>query len=181
MRILRGKWRGRPVVFPGSPTTRPLSERAREGLFNSLESRTNLVGKEVIDLFAGSGAIGLECLSRGAAFCLFVEKAPSVVRHLRRLLSEWGIEAQAQVIQADVQTFLQGPVKSADFIYVGAPYRYWQRPHVLDEIYHRGWLRQGGYCVLEHPLYESYAQRPGFVHSARYLSGCLTLFTYMKC
>ena len=176
VRILRGKWRGRPIPFPGSPHTRPLSERAREGLFNSLEARTTLTGKTVIDLFAGSGAIGLEFLSRGAAACTFVEKDPQVFAHLKRLIEAWGLTAQTRLVQSDVVAFLQGAVQPADFIFIGAPYRYWQRKTVLQLICERGWLRPGGYAILEHPLYESYDEWASLVHKARYLSGCLSIF-----
>jgi len=178
VRILRGKWRGRSIAFPGAPSTRPLSERAREGLFNSLEARTSIANKTVLDLFAGSGAIGLEFLSRGASACTFVEKDPGVLTHLRNLVREWDIQSFVQIIQADVLVFLKGPVIAADFIYIGAPYRYWQRKTVLSLIRERGWLRPGGYCILEHPLYESYSDWEGFIHRARYLSGCLSFFTW---
>ncbi len=178
MRILRGKWRGRSIAFPGTPSTRPLSERAREGLFNSLEARTSIPQKTVIDLFAGSGSIGLEFLSRGAIRCTFVEKDPQAAAHLRRLAQAWGISQSIQILQMDALLFLKGPVKPADFIYIGAPYRYWQRKTVLSILRDRGWLNPGGYCILEHPLYESYSEWGGFVHSARYLSGCLSFFSW---
>jgi 16S rRNA (guanine(966)-N(2))-methyltransferase RsmD len=178
VRILRGKWRGRSIPFVGAPQTRPLSERAREGLFNSLETRTTLAGKTVIDLFAGSGAVGLEFLSRGAAFCTFVEKDPRLITYLKHLAETWDLTKYVQIIQNDVIAFLQVPPKPADFIYIGAPYRYWQRKTVLSLIRTRGWLNPGGYCILEHPLYESYTDWEGFVHSARYLSGCLSFFTW---
>ena len=178
MRILRGKWRGRSITFPGASGTRPLSERAREGLFNSLEARTTLANKTVLDLFAGSGAVGLEFLSRGAIACTFVEKDPGVINHLKNLVKAWNIQNCVRIIQADVLLFLKGPVTPADFIYIGAPYRYWQRKTVLTLIYELGWLRAGGYCILEHPLYESYSEWRGFAHSARYLSGCLSFFTW---
>lgn len=177
MRILRGKWRGRAIAFSGAAFTRPLSARAREALFNTLESRWSLRDKRVLDLFAGSGAVGLEFLSRGAAFCTFVEKEPSVLQHLRRLVEQWGIASQVRIVGADVLAFLEGPPQPVDFIYVGSPYRYWKRAQVLEAVW-RGWLAPGGCCVLEHPLYESYADRPGFWREARYLSGRLSFFVY---
>ncbi len=177
MRILRGKWRGRAIDFPGAASTRPLSARAREALFNTLESRWSIPGKRVLDLFAGSGAVGLEFLSRGAAHCTFVEKDPVVLRHLRQLVERWGISLQVQVVAADVLDFLAGPPQSFDFIYIGSPYRYWKRAAVLEAV-RGGWIGPGGCYVLEHPLYESYADRPGFWRAARYLSGLLSFFVY---
>ena len=74
MRIIAGRWRGRPLVAPQGQDTRPTSDRAREGLFSMLASRLGTFeGLQVADLFAGSGALGLEALSRGAAHCLVVE------------------------------------------------------------------------------------------------------------
>jgi 16S rRNA G966 N2-methylase RsmD len=105
-----------------------------------------------------------------------VEKDPQVFAHLKRLTEAWGLTAQTRLVQSDVVAFLQGAVQPADFIFIGAPYRYWQRKTVLQLICERGWLRPGGYVILEHPLYESYDEWASLVHKARYLSGCLSIF-----
>ena len=85
MRIIAGAWRGRPLEAPAGTATRPTSDRAREGLFSMLASRIgSFEGLHVADLFAGTGALGLEALSRGAAHCTFVEKDRAALDALRR-------------------------------------------------------------------------------------------------
>ncbi len=80
-----------------------------------------------------------------------MEKDPKVFAHLKRLTEAWD-SPQTRLVQSDVVAFLQGAVQPADFIFIGAPYRYWQRKTVLQLICERGWLRPGGYAILEHPL-----------------------------
>ena len=89
LRIIGGAWRGRKLRFPPSPEIRPTPDRVRETLFNWLMPR--IVGARCLDLFAGSGALGLESLSRGAAHVTFVERDSAAVRELRARLSEWGV------------------------------------------------------------------------------------------
>jgi 16S rRNA (guanine966-N2)-methyltransferase len=85
MRIISGEWRGRPITAPEGQATRPTSDRAREGLFSMLQSRVgSFHGLHVADLFAGTGALGLEALSRGAAHCLFLDSDRNAVASIQR-------------------------------------------------------------------------------------------------
>src|SRR6218665_1739038 len=91
MRIISGQWRGRPLDAPKGDATRPTSDRAREGLFSMLASRLgSLQDLRVADLFAGTGALGLEALSRGAASCTFVEKDKAALDALRANIAKLG-------------------------------------------------------------------------------------------
>ena len=84
LRIISGQWRGRKLAAPAGDTTRPTADRTRETLFSMLVSRLgSLEGLKVADLFAGSGALGLEALSRGAATCVFSEQDPAALKALR--------------------------------------------------------------------------------------------------
>ena len=106
LRIIGGTWRGRKLRFPPSPEIRPTPDRVRETLFNWLGPRVS--GARCLDLFAGSGALGLESLSRGAAHVTFVERDEAAVRELRARLSEWGASG-GRVEHADALRFLGGP------------------------------------------------------------------------
>jgi 16S rRNA (guanine966-N2)-methyltransferase len=106
LRIIGGTWRGRKLRFPPSPEIRPTPDRVRETLFNWLGPRVS--GARCLDLFAGSGALGLESLSRGAAHVTFVERDAAAVRELRARLSEWGASG-GRVEHADALRFLGGP------------------------------------------------------------------------
>ncbi len=96
MRIIAGEWRGRPLEAPPGQATRPTSDRAREGLFSMLASRIgSFEGLQVADLFAGTGALGLEALSRGAAHCTFVEKDRAALDVLGANIARLGAAARA--------------------------------------------------------------------------------------
>src|SRR5580704_837876 len=100
MRIIAGTLRGRPLVAPKGHSTRPTADRARQAIFNILEHAAwapELEGARVIDLFAGSGALGIEALSRGAAFCRFVERAEPAMAAIRANLAALGLEASARL------------------------------------------------------------------------------------
>lgn len=105
-RIIAGEARGRRLQVPDGPGTRPTSDRAREGLFSSLLSLTDLEGARVLDLYAGSGALGLEALSRGACSVTMVEQDPAALRALRANALLLGL-AGAHVVDDRVERFLE--------------------------------------------------------------------------
>jgi 16S rRNA (guanine966-N2)-methyltransferase len=104
-RVIAGSARGRRLTVPGGTTTRPTSDRAREGLFSSLQSLLDLDGARVLDLYAGSGALGLEALSRGAASATLVEDDPDALAVLRGNVAHLGLPA-AYVVPQPVERFL---------------------------------------------------------------------------
>jgi 16S rRNA (guanine966-N2)-methyltransferase len=119
-RIIAGTHRGRRLQVPPGIGTRPTSDRAREGLFSSLLSLTDLEGALVLDLYAGSGALGLEAVSRGACSATLVEDDPSALQVLRLNVEETGLAAT--VVDADVSRFLQGPVAPYRLVLADPPY-----------------------------------------------------------
>jgi len=119
MRIIAGKWRGRPLKAPAGRGTRPTSDRAREALFSILTSRIgSFEGLQVVDLFAGTGALGLEALSRGAAHCTFVEQDRAALETLRANVALLGADATIKAVSA--QHFIGGPF---DLAFCDPPYR----------------------------------------------------------
>jgi 16S rRNA (guanine966-N2)-methyltransferase len=121
MRIIAGQWGGRRLVTPRGQRTRPTSDRVREALFSILGP---LDGARVLDLFAGSGALGLEALSRGAAHATFVERERAALRALRDNAADLG--ADAEVVAADVTVFLRAARERGaqyDLIFLDPPYR----------------------------------------------------------
>ena len=104
-RIIAGEARGRRLVVPAGDRTRPTADRAREGLFSSLLSLTDLEGARVLALYAGSGALGLEALSRGAGTCTFVEEDPAALRALQSNVTTLRLPG-AHVVADDVEDFL---------------------------------------------------------------------------
>jgi 16S rRNA (guanine966-N2)-methyltransferase len=119
-RIIAGAHGGRRLVVPPGTRTRPTSDRAREGLFSSLHSLVDLEGLAVLDLYAGSGALGLEALSRGAATATLVEEDPAALSALRSNVAS--LHLPATVVDADVTRFLLGPPTSYDVVLLDPPY-----------------------------------------------------------
>ncbi len=122
MRVIAGRWGGRRLVTPRGAATRPTSDRVREALFSVLGERVDEA--RVLDLFAGSGALGLEALSRGAAAATFVDSAPAAVAAVRANLEALG--AEAEVRRADARAFLHTARTAArqyDLIFLDPPYR----------------------------------------------------------
>jgi 16S rRNA (guanine966-N2)-methyltransferase len=120
MRIIAGQWRGRPLVSPKGETTRPTADRTREALFSMLASRLGTFeGLRVADLFAGTGALGLEALSRGAAQCTFVETDRKAVEALRRNVARLGAGERADI---RAQSALHGVPGPFDLVLMDPPY-----------------------------------------------------------
>jgi 16S rRNA (guanine966-N2)-methyltransferase len=121
MRIVAGEWGGRRLVAPRGRATRPTSDRVREALFSILGP---LDGERVLDLFAGSGALGLEALSRGAAHATFVEHDRAALRALRDNVADLG--ADADVVAGDARAFLRAAQERGaqyDLVFLDPPYR----------------------------------------------------------
>jgi len=121
VRIIGGKWRNTKLPVPLSPGLRPSSDRVRETLFNWLMPR--LGGARVLDLFAGSGALGLEAVSRGAAQATLVERDVALSRQLRESAAKLGAQEQIAVVQADALQWLRQPAGAlADIVFIDPPF-----------------------------------------------------------
>lgn len=121
VRMISGSWRGRKVPVLDSPGLRPTPDRIRETLFNWLQGE--LVDAICIDLFAGTGALGLECLSRGARFCHFIDQQSPVCRHLNTQLHTLGGHSRGQVHCIAAADFVNNFKDSADVVFIDPPYR----------------------------------------------------------
>lgn len=149
MRIIAGEWRRRLLKAPEGDTTRPTADRTRETLFAMLTSRLgSFEGLAVADLFAGSGALGLEALSRGAATCLFVEQEPAAIRALRTNIANLKAQQQCEVRAGSVMQL--GPAKQAlDLILLDPPYGTNAGPVALDRLSRLGWIGEATWIALE--------------------------------
>ncbi|MDP1794457.1 MAG: RsmD family RNA methyltransferase [Acidimicrobiales bacterium] len=122
MRVVAGTARGRRLVAPKGLDVRPTTDRVREAIGNRLQSLDVLRDARVVDLFAGTGALGIEALSRGAAHATFVENAPAALAALETNLDALGFTSQATVVRADAARFSGGPF---DVAFIDPPYT-WQ-------------------------------------------------------
>lgn len=133
--------------FPDTPALRPTPDRVRETLFNWLQE--DIAGARCLDLFAGSGALGLEALSRGAREVVFVERDPTVARTLRAELERLGAGARARLIEADAARYLAGPVEPFDGAFLDPPFGQGALRQYVPLLEARGWIRPGGWVYLE--------------------------------
>ena len=146
MRIIAGKWRGRTIDAPLGGATRPTADRVRETLFSMLASRLGSFDElRVADLFAGSGALGLEALSRGAATATFVENDASAAAVLRRNAERLG--AEAQVMSASALALPRAA--PFDLIFADPPYAPGAGSAVVRSVVDAGWLGPGGWMSVE--------------------------------
>ncbi|MCC5861000.1 MAG: 16S rRNA (guanine(966)-N(2))-methyltransferase RsmD [Gammaproteobacteria bacterium] len=148
LRIIAGHWRSRRLRLPADAALRPTPERVRETLFNWLAPR--LAGARCLDVFAGSGALGLEALSRGAASCVFLEQSPTSARALRDTLAL--LEAQgADVLETDALGWLARAAGHHDLIFLDPPFDSPLLAEALGLIEARGLLAPAGRVYLEWP------------------------------
>lgn len=149
MRVIAGEWRGRRLLAPKNNATRPTADRTRETLFSMLTSRLgSFEGLHVADLFAGSGALGIEALSRGAAHCLFAEQDRDALDALRQNLAALGATPRTDVRAGSVLAL--GPAKRTyDLLLLDAPYATGAGSVALDKLARLGWIAPDSLISVE--------------------------------
>ena len=147
VRIIGGGWRGRRVSFPDIPGLRPTPDRVRETLFNWLQH--HIVGARCLDLFAGSGVLGIEALSRGAKQLVFVEQAVAAARGLKQQLVRLGGQAKGEVIEMGAARFLRVPAQTFDIAFLDPPFGRDALAEYVPMLDAGNWLNVGGLVYLE--------------------------------
>ncbi|AOF89595.1 16S rRNA (guanine(966)-N(2))-methyltransferase RsmD [Sinorhizobium sp. RAC02] len=152
MRIVGGEFRGRSLATPKSDDIRPTSDRTRESLFNILSHAypEALDGTRVLDLFAGTGAVGLEAMSRGARAALFVEQSVEGRGLLHSNIETLGVIGRAKIFRRDATALgVVGTVEPFDFLFADPPYAKGLGERALDAAARGGWLVDGALAILE--------------------------------
>jgi 16S rRNA (guanine966-N2)-methyltransferase len=163
LRIIAGRHRGRRIETPRGLAVRPTSDRAREALFAILEAgEPPLRGCRFLDLFAGSGAAGLEALSRGAEEALFIDQASAAVAAIRANIRSLGEDARAQVLRADACRLGTAP-RPYDIAFLDPPYGSGLLRPALGRLLAGGWLAPAARAVGEIAAREPYTPPPGLV------------------
>ena len=166
MRIIAGTHRGRPIVTPKGDSTRPTADRVREALFSMLASRLgDFEGLRVLDLFAGSGALGLEALSRGAAHCTFVEQDKPAIDALKTNIAKLGL-AGTEVRATSVLAL--GPASQPyDLILIDPPYKSGAGAVALDKLHRLGWFAPTAWISMETAFNEDFEAAGFTIDTAR--------------
>lgn len=168
LRIVSGNLRGRSIVTTPGDATRPTSDRARQAVFNILEHAPwagDLHGARVIDLFAGSGALGFEAISRGAAFCLFVETDEAARGAIRENIDALGLFGATRIHRRDATDLGQRPASAGepfDLAFLDPPYRKGLCEPALAGLASGGWLKPGAVVMVERAGDEVDLAPPGF-------------------
>ena len=153
MRIVAGKFRGASIEAPKGLATRPTSDRVRQALFNVLihgAPRLDLEGLRVLDLFAGSGALGLEALSRGARFSLFIEESAEARASIRRNVEALGLTGATKIWRRDATRLGEaGTFQPFDLVFCDPPYGKGLGEGAIAAASEGGWVAQGAVAVLE--------------------------------
>lgn len=149
LRIIAGEWRGRKLAAPEGDTTHPTADRTRETLFSMLTSRLGTFeGLKVADLFAGSGALGLEALSRGAGHCLFVDQHAGAIRAIRRNIASFQAQPRSDVRACSVLS-LGATKEPLDLILLDPPYETGAGSVAIDKLRRLGWIGAQTWVSLE--------------------------------
>ncbi|HEX2020907.1 MAG TPA: 16S rRNA (guanine(966)-N(2))-methyltransferase RsmD [Aurantimonas sp.] len=152
MRIVGGELRGRRLATPAGDAIRPTSDRHRETLFNMLAHRPGFVldGARVLDLFSGTGALGIEALSRGARFCLFVEESVEGRGLIRQNVETFGLQGRTKIFRRDATRLgAAGTIEPFDCVLADPPYGRRLGEGALASALAGGWLKPGAVIVLE--------------------------------
>ena len=150
MRVITGTARGRRLLEPEGMDTRPTTDRVKEGIFSSIQFE--IEGRRVLDLFGGTGQMGIEALSRGAAHCTFLDLRKEAVGVIRENLKRTGFAEEAVVVQGDYLAFLTRCKEKFDLIFLDPPYAADLLEQALTAIASFDICREHGIIVAEHPV-----------------------------
>ena len=179
MRVITGKARGVQLKTPDGLTTRPTTDRVKEALFSIIQFE--IPGATVLDLFGGTGQLGIEALSRGAKNAVFVDAGEPACRLIRENLKRTKLEADARVIRTDYLTYLKGCREKFQIIFLDPPYAEVFLENALKCITEIDILQSGGIIVAERPVGKELPwEFEGFTRSRDYKYGNTLLTVYRK-
>lgn len=175
MRIITGKLKGRRLDVPKSGQIRPTSDFTKGGIFNILEARKGLENVRVLDLFAGTGNLGFEAISRGAASAVMVEADRFAAAAITKTADRFGVGAQVTVVNADVAAYLGRAPFAYDVVFADPPYDYPDMPGLADTLL-GGWLAPDGWFILEHDVRHNFTSDPRCVFAKPYGKTIVSIF-----
>jgi 16S rRNA (guanine966-N2)-methyltransferase len=151
MRVIAGKYKNRALKTVADNSVRPATDKVKGAIFNIMQSRVDWTESAVLDLYAGSGSVGIEAMSRGAKKVIFVENSRSAVKFLKLNLETIGADGSAQVVFGDVDKFLQSAFSKYDVIFADPPYAIESLPVLPTKIFEKDVVAKNGYVIIEHP------------------------------
>ena len=177
MRIISGTFKGRRFQLPKNLKARPTTDFAKENLFNILSNRIDFEEIRVLDLFAGTGSIGFECLSRGALSVTFVEQYTLHVHFIKEVMQKLSCE-NGSVVTGDVYRYIETNASTFQFIFADAPYDDPKMESIPDRIFSSKLLSQDGLLIVEHGRSTKYDKHPNFMEERTYGSVHFSFFEH---
>ena len=175
MRIITGIYKGRRFDIPHTFKARPTTDFAKENIFNVLNSYIDFEGTTALDLFAGTGSISLELLSRGCQQVVSIEKDRDHHAFIRQCVQKLGAD-NSVVIRGDVFRYIKSCSQQFDFIFADPPYQLTELAQIPDLIFEKGLLKEEGNFVLEHGAQNDFSNHPHFVEHRKYGSVNFSIF-----
>lgn len=176
MRIITGKLKGRKIPVPDTGELRPTSDRTKEGLFSVIAARRYFDGCLALDLFAGSGNLGFEAISRGVDRVHFVDRNPEHLKHIEKLSRQFDISEQTSTLLHPVEEYLKRNPVPYDLIFCDPPYDYAFMAEMIDIILINGWMDQDGWFILEHDKRFDFSDHAHCFYSKAYGRTIVSIF-----
>ncbi|MBM2846856.1 MAG: methyltransferase [Bacteroidetes bacterium] len=165
MRVITGLYKGRTIKTVDDLSVRPATDRVKQSIFNMLMNRLDLEGAHVLDLFAGSGNLGIEALSRGAAHVTFVESNEGAAECIERNIDTLGCEEAATILEMDAIRYIGNGGGPFDLIFADPPYAFEETVEIPGLVFGKALLQKHGYLLIEH------ASNLHFISTAQYHVG----------
>ena len=150
MRVITGLYKGRTLKTVRDLSVRPATGRVKQTIFDMLAHRIEFDGTRVLDLFAGSGSLGIEALSRGASHATFVETNPDALEYIGQNLQTLGCDNAAEIIAMDAMHFLRRSQNQFDLVFADPPYAYEEAGNIPSIVFQDKILKRHGYLLIEH-------------------------------
>ena len=179
MRIISGKYKSRRFDIPKNFNARPTTDFAKENIFNVIGNLIDLEEASALDLFAGTGSIGFELLSRGCREVICVEKDPVHYAFIKKVKDELKTD-RLQAIRVDALKYIASVDRTFDFIFADPPYAFKQIPQIPEYILSHHLLNSNGVFVMEHPKEHDFSHLPGFSQRRVYGAVNFSIFENFK-
>ncbi|MEO8167888.1 MAG: 16S rRNA (guanine(966)-N(2))-methyltransferase RsmD [bacterium] len=150
MRVISGAYKGRILKTVPDLSVRPVTDRVKQTIFDMLANRIEMDGARVLDLFAGSGGLGIEALSRGASHATFVENDQDAAHFIEQNISMIGCEEEAILIETDALSFIKRCTETFDLVFADPPYKFEETADIPQMIFSRNMISPHGYLLIEH-------------------------------
>lgn len=175
MRIITGTLKGRKLSVPNSGVIRPTSDFTKGGIFNIIDARKGIEDARIVDLFAGTGNLGFEAISRGAASIIAVEIDRGAAKSIERTAESFGVASQITVVCSTAEAFLSRTPGKFDIVFADPPYDYADMPGLVDRVLDV-WLEDDGWLILEHDVRHVFTGHPKCVFAKPYGKTIVSIF-----